>query len=242
MQTTMNPVAKARGKPAIPPLESGDHLDATEFERRYEAMGEACKKAELIGGVVYVASPVTVLHGEPQGLLITWLGNFAVATAAVHLYSDITLRLDRRNVAQPDAVLSLDPLAGGIVRIDPGDYLRAPVELVAETAHTSASYDLHSKLNAYRRKGVREYLVHVVHSREVRWFFLDEEDEYSQIQPDARGVLRSRVFPGLWLDTRAFVGGDGARVLATLRRGMRSPEYRAFATALKAKLGRRRER
>nr|WP_318731364.1 MULTISPECIES: hypothetical protein [unclassified Roseofilum] len=42
--------------PSIPPLENGDRLTRPEFERRYFNMTEV-KKAELIGGVVYIASP-----------------------------------------------------------------------------------------------------------------------------------------------------------------------------------------
>lgn len=40
-----------------PPLENGDRLTREEFEIRYSAMPEL-KKAELIEGVVYLASPV----------------------------------------------------------------------------------------------------------------------------------------------------------------------------------------
>jgi hypothetical protein len=39
----------------LPPLETGDQLSSEEFLRRYEAMPHL-KKAELIDGVVYVAS------------------------------------------------------------------------------------------------------------------------------------------------------------------------------------------
>jgi len=46
-----------------PPLESGDRLTRQEFERRYQAMPNI-QKAELIEGVVYVASPVRATsHG-----------------------------------------------------------------------------------------------------------------------------------------------------------------------------------
>nr|WP_279611514.1 hypothetical protein [Thermostichus vulcanus] len=44
----------------LPILESGDRLTRREFERRYAAMPERIK-AELIEGVVYVASPVRAL-------------------------------------------------------------------------------------------------------------------------------------------------------------------------------------
>jgi hypothetical protein len=39
------------------PLESGDHLSREEFHRRYLARPDI-RKAELIEGIVYVASPV----------------------------------------------------------------------------------------------------------------------------------------------------------------------------------------
>ncbi|AFY30715.1 hypothetical protein Cal7507_0213 [Calothrix sp. PCC 7507] len=41
----------------LPPLENGDRLTRPEFERRY-AIAPHIKKAELIEGIVYVASPL----------------------------------------------------------------------------------------------------------------------------------------------------------------------------------------
>ncbi|KYC43125.1 hypothetical protein WA1_13575 [Scytonema hofmannii PCC 7110] len=45
----------------IPSLESGARLTRPEFERRYSAMPDV-KKAELIAGIVYVASPQIMLR------------------------------------------------------------------------------------------------------------------------------------------------------------------------------------
>ena len=60
--------------PIIPPLEAGDRLSRDEFEQRYQ-IASHIKKAELIEGVVYVASPVRAKsHSQPHGRLITWLG------------------------------------------------------------------------------------------------------------------------------------------------------------------------
>ncbi|MDJ0547676.1 MAG: Uma2 family endonuclease, partial [Microcystis sp. M49637_WE12] len=50
----------------IPPLENGDKLTRWEFERRYQGMPHL-KKAELIEGIVYMASPLRITqHGEPH--------------------------------------------------------------------------------------------------------------------------------------------------------------------------------
>ena len=64
--TEQQPVEQAKSEP-IPPLESGDRLSRYEFERRYEVMPHI-KKAELVEGVVYVASPLRFeSHAEPHG-------------------------------------------------------------------------------------------------------------------------------------------------------------------------------
>jgi hypothetical protein len=41
-------------------------------------------------------------------------------------------------------------------------------------------------------------------------------------------LLKSRAFPGLWLDAGALLRGELKAVLATLRRGIESPEHAAF--------------
>ena len=50
--------------------------------------------------------------------------------------------------------------------------------------------------------------------------------------PAADGILRSAVFPGLWLDPAALVRGDKARVKAVLQGGLDSPEHAAFVARL----------
>lgn len=100
----------------IPALESGDRLTRHEFERRYQAMPNV-KKAELIEGVVYVASPLRFeSHAEPHGLLIVWSGTYRVMTPGVRLGDNATVRLDLDNEPQPDVVLLIDPNAGGQVQ------------------------------------------------------------------------------------------------------------------------------
>src|SRR5918911_275409 len=80
--------------PVPPPLESGDHLDRAEFERRYDAMPHV-KKAELIEGIVYIPSPVRVRsHGKPHGQIMHWIGTYSVATPGVDFADNTTLRLD----------------------------------------------------------------------------------------------------------------------------------------------------
>lgn len=206
------------------PLENGDRLTREEFERRYEARPDL-KKAELIEGVVYVPSPVNYLdHGKPQTHLVTWLGVYEAATPGTDAGDNSTVRLDLDNEPQPDAFLRIKPEQGGQSRTSEQGYVEGAPELVAEIAATSASYDLHVKLNAYRRNGVREYIVFRAIDREVDWFIL-RGGQYERLSPDARGVSRSSSFPGLWLEVSAFARGDIALVLAVLQEGLKSSEH-----------------
>jgi Uma2 family endonuclease len=210
---------------------AGDVLSRAEFERRYAAMPHL-KKAELIEGVVYVGSPVRwTQHGRPEHVLSAWLTFYEVATPGVMAAHNATLRLDNDNVAQPDVVLRLPEAAGGRSQISRDGYLEGPPELVIEVAASSVSYDLHQKKNAYRRNGVLEYLVHRVEDGEVDWFVL-EGGAYVHLQPDADGLLRSRVFPGLWLDVPALLREDLRALDAAVERGCTGPEHEEFASRL----------
>jgi len=236
-----SPRAKGTDPKPIPPLQNGDRLTRDEFERRYEAMPEL-RKAELVEGVVYLPSPVKQnQHGRPHALVINWLVPYTAATPGVDFGCESTVRLDRDNEPQPDACLFIMPGLGGTARISEDDYLEGAPELIAEIAATSASYDLHPKLAAYRRTGVREYLVWRVLDREIDWFAL-KRGEYRLIPAGPKGVLKSLVFPGLWLDPSPLIRGDLKEVLRVLGRGLRSPEHRAFATRLERRGRRRRGR
>jgi Uma2 family endonuclease len=216
----------------ILPLENGDRLSRDEFERRYEAMPHL-KKAELIDGVVYVMSmPVSAgFHGGPQADLLCWLGNYRAATPGLQVLDNSTVRLDWDNEPQPDASLRILPAYGG-QSTDDGQYVGGAPELCCEIAATSASYDLHQKKEAFRRNGVCEYLVWRTKDRALDWFIL-RGGLYETLQPDDQGVIRSEVFPGLWLHAQSLLDGDLGAALKGLK-GLASPGYAAFRARLLA--------
>lgn len=221
------------GAASAPPLENGAHPSAREFLRRYEGMPEL-KKAELINGIVFMGSPVRLdQHGEPDNLIQTWLGNYSLATPGVKAATNSTVRLGPDDVPQPDSLLRILPECGGQARLDPKGYLLGAPELVAEVSASTASLDVRDKLTAYRRAGVREYIVWRTEDGAVDWWVLNE-DEYRPLAPGADGVLRSEVFPGFWLDVAALLAGDGARVMARLQHGLETREHDAFVADLEA--------
>jgi hypothetical protein len=212
------------------PLENGDRLTRPEFERRYAAMPPPVK-AELIEGVVYMASAVRFQsHGLPHGAVVTWAGVYQLHTPGVFLGDNTTVRLDVDNEMQPDVCLFLAP-PGGPPRVDADDYIAVAPEFVAEVAASSVSYDLGPKMNAYRRNGVREYLVWRVQDGAIDWFVL-RDGRYDPLPPGPDGILRSAVLPGLWLDAAALLRGDLARVHAVLHQGLADPTHAAFAARL----------
>lgn len=232
--TTDLPAGPLSGEP-VPSLEMGDHLTRAEFERRYWAT-PGLKKAELIEGVVYMPSPVSRRHGRPHLWLGGWLTHFVSQTPGLDAADNATVRFDELNEPQPDLLLAIEASSGGQARVDEDDYFFGPPELIAEIAVSSVSYDLHSKLRVYQREGVREYLVWRTRDREIDWFQL-RDGKFVPIASDASGIVKSTVFPGLWLDRAALLGGDLSRVFEVLQQGIHSPEHAQFVAALRARRG-----
>ena len=205
---------------SVPPLENGDRLTRHEFERRYQAMPHV-KKAELIEGVTYMASPLRIKsHGEPHGNIMGWLWTYKTAKPEIILGDNPTVRLDPDNEPQPDAVLFIP---GRRATISADDYIEGAPELVVEVAASTVSIDLHDKKRAYRRSGVREYIVWRTLDEQLDWFVL-EDDEYVLLNADEQGIIHSRVFPGLWLAVSALLEGDMKTVLSVLQSGLESSE------------------
>jgi Uma2 family endonuclease len=216
-----------------PPLENGDTLHAREFMRRYAAMPHV-KKAELIEGRVYMGSPVRAdVHARPDGIVQTWLGSYAAATLGVALYPHATLLLDSDNTFQPDAMLCVRADRGGRSRVNDDGYVAGSPELVVEVAASSASLDARDKFRVYRRASVPEYLLWRTEDGILDWIAL-EGDEYVAKQPDAQGILRSSILPGLVLLKSAMFSLDAAAILRTLNEALKSPEHQEFVKRLGA--------
>lgn len=219
----------------LPPLASGDRLTRPEFERRYTA-DRHIQKAELIEGVVYVASPLRFeQHAEPHSQMHGWLWTCQISTPGLRLGIEPTVRLDLDNEPQPDIVLLVDEAAGGQARLTADGYLEGTPERVVEIAASSAAIDSGSKKQAYRRNGVLEYIVWQAFENQLEWFQL-VEGEYRLLLSDADGMIRSQAFPGLWLAVEALLDRRMGQVLEGLQAGLRSPEHQAFVERLRASI------
>ena len=179
-----------------------------------------------------MASPVSVAHGDMDGDVGAWVAVYKAATRGTASGHNTTSFL-LEDTPQPDINLRILPEYGGASWVE-DKYLHGIPELLAEICRSSASYDLHVKLDLYQEAKVPEYLAILLYEQEIRWHTL-VNGQYQLISPDADGLWRSRVFPGLWLDGKALLAGDLEQVLARLQEGIQSPEHKRFVAELAAR-------
>lgn len=219
-------------KAIVPPLQNGDRLTRAEFERRFDAT-PGLTKAELIQGRVYVPPAVSLRgHSGPHLHLAGLIMVYAAATPGVTGADNGSVRLDLQNMPQPDIFLFIESSHGGQSRVDGDDYLKGAPELVAEIAATTASYDLHEKLEVYVQHGVREYIVWRTLDHEFD-HFVSRDGAFQRQAATTEGILKSAIFPGLQLDTRALIAGNLSAALVTVQQGIGSGEHSAFVELLK---------
>ena len=213
----------------LPPLQNGDHLDQPTFHAVYEAMPESFS-AELIGGRVYVASPLKTKHGSIHARMMGWLFTYQAHTPRTEILDNATSILGQDSEPQPDGCLYIE---GGKARVNDDGYLVGPPELAVEVAHSSVAYDLYEKKADYEKYGVVEYIVLILREQRVVWFVRPPADvtgHFIEMPAAPDGILRSIMFPGLWLDPAALLRGDSMRVIDVLQMGLATPEHAAFAT------------
>jgi Uma2 family endonuclease len=217
---------------SAPPFNAGDWLSRREFLARW-ALHPEIKKAELMGGIVYLAGQETAEHAQMQAAMIGLFGYYAASTPGLQSGCNTTI-LILADAPQPDVHLRILPEYGGAVTADDKHLAGAP-EAIAEICTSDAAYDLHQKLDIYERACVKEYIAILLHERELRWNLLTPEG-YEPMPASPGGIHRSVSFPGLWIDARGMFAGDTQRVLAALQAGLKTREHAEFV----AWLGRQR--
>jgi Uma2 family endonuclease len=210
------------------PLLEGDSMSSDEFILRWEGMPDL-RRAELIDGIVYMPSPVSRDHSECDIFLGGWLYTYAAATPGCLPNRDATWKMGPTNVPQPDLALTILPEYGGQSGVD-GEYHAGAPELIVEVTVSSYSRDFGAKKRLYERMGVQEYLIALPRDRPIVAFSLSPSG-FQEFRPES-GILKSRAFPGLWLDLDALWALDIPRLNANLQQGIATPEHAAFTALL----------
>jgi hypothetical protein len=187
----------------------------------------------LLGGIngPLHSALVSVLAKRDKSAAAPLVETITTLVSGVLLLVTIGVRLDLDNEPQPAAVLMIEEQAGGQAQLSEDDYIEGAPELVAEIAASSAAIDLGDKKRAYRRNGINEYIVWQVFEQRLDWFRM-QEGEYVPLPVDEDGVIRSQVFPGLWLAVNDLLSGNMGRVLAVLQEGLAAPEHTVFVQQL----------
>jgi Uma2 family endonuclease len=214
---------------ALPWLVDGERLDRATFHERYEAMPEGTR-AELIGGVVYMAFGLGLEHSLSDADAGFWLGYYRAFTRGIRVHHNASVFFEDYGEHQPDLMLRILPEHGGRTH-DKGNYCADGPELIVEVSDSSLKKDLGTKLADYERAGVPEYIVLSVDPPAVRWHFR-AEGRLVEVGPDPDGIYRSKVFPGLWLDPDALLSGDNRRLMATVDLGLATAQHAEFVARL----------
>jgi Uma2 family endonuclease len=228
----MSTIEQAQPKTSLPPLVPCERLDQPTFHERYEAMPPETR-AELVGGIVYMPSPMSGDHGDWTWAVFGWLNRYAELTPGLKGNIGSTVKLSLESEPQPDLHIRILGELGGRIGIDSEGYLTGAPELVVEIARSSRAYDLNDKKDDYERAGVTEYIVVEIDPNRIHWF-VRNGDHFEEMSPGPDGIYRSKVFPGLWLDPAALFAGNIARRNEVLDQGMRTSEYAAFVARLSA--------
>lgn len=220
----------------LPPLIDGERLDRATFHERYVAMPPDTR-AQLIGGVVVIRGRTEWRHAQATAGLASWLSVYSMDLRELRPSAACTIMLDDQAEPEPDLHLRVRPEYGGQTSED-GEYLSGAPELVIEvTVSSTRAADLGLKFADYERTGVLEYLVVSFDPDEVHWFGR-RGDRLVPLKPEADGVYRSELFPGLWLDPALVFDHDVDGLFKIAERGRLTPEFAAFRADLAARRSR----
>lgn len=153
------------------------------------------QKADLINGVIYMASPDNTDAGDLFGWLFTLLYDFCERYDVGKVYgSRIAFKLDDKNSPEPDiAIVRKDHLE----RVERGHVL-GPADLAIEiVSPESVERDYEKKRNLYEKFKFSEYWIIDEELQRVTLLRLGAR-EYKEVRP-RKGVLVSKVLPGFWL-------------------------------------------
>lgn len=154
------------------------------------------QKADLINGVIYMASP----ENWDANKLFLWLAGlmdlFAEATDAGEVFgSRVALRLGDRNGPEPD----IGFIRKSRLHLVKRGYIAGPADLAMEiVSPESFERDYELKRLQYQEAGIPEYWIIDPLNERVVQLVLGTGGKYREVRP-RKGELHSRTLPGFWI-------------------------------------------
>lgn len=152
--------------------------------------------AEWVDGEVIMTSPASKAHQLLNNFLTQTVGVYVNMRAlGVWLSAPFQMRLGRSG-REPDLLFVRHDHAERLKRT----YLDGPADLVVEiVSPESAGRDRGEKFYEYQAAGIPEYWLLDPEAQRAEFYQLDAQGQYQFAAPDAEGIYRSAVLPGLWL-------------------------------------------
>jgi Uma2 family endonuclease len=154
------------------------------------------QKADLIDGVIYLASPETTDANRLFMWLATLMCSVAEGKELGQVYGlRVAFRLDDKNAPEPDIAFvrkdHLDRVERRFIRGGPD----LAVEIVSPD---SVQRDYEKKRAKYEGAGVLEYWIVDEPEQKVTLLRLGKDGKYRKVRP-RKGILHSKALPGFWL-------------------------------------------
>jgi|CXWL01.1.fsa_nt_gi Uma2 family endonuclease len=156
------------------------------------------QKADLLDGVIYLASPESTDHNRLALWLVNVMGQFVEQRGLGDLFiNKVAFRLSDMTSPKPDVAFVA---ANRLDRIKPG-YVDGPPDLAIEiVSPDSIDRDYENKRRRYEEAGVREYWI-IDPLENTATFLVREGDSFVEQFP-RNHIYESRVLPGFTLDTQ----------------------------------------
>lgn len=186
------PQIAAERKPVVVP--HPDRSGAVTYDEFCDLVTEQ-QKADLIDGVIYMASP----EGLDANDLFVWLlrlvADYMDARDLGKVYgSRVALRLDDKNGPEPDIAVVLKGHSDRLKKA----HILGPCDVAVEiVSPESVTRDYEKKRALYEAHGVPEYWILDEALERVTLLRLGPTG-YTEARP-RKGVLASKVLPGFWL-------------------------------------------
>jgi Uma2 family endonuclease len=154
------------------------------------------QKADLIDGVIYMASPESTEANDLFGWLFRLMGDFVEERDLGKVYgSRVAFRLAERQSPEPDIAFMRKERLHLVQR----GHVDGPPDLAVEiVSPDSVERDYVAKREQYRQARVPEYWIVDEMERRVTLLRLTAGGAYREVGP-RKGVLSSQALPGFWL-------------------------------------------
>lgn len=190
------------------------------------------KRADLTDEIGDKPPPQNPAFDLANTLLASWLWTYTEATPGCQSGADANWAMFG-DALRPHHYLRLSEKCGGQSFAE-DEFWRGAPELLVEVAAESASSGLNWLEASYAKAGVKEYLVVLLEEKEVHWgrAALTAEKGFDELPVEPDGLIRSQVFPGLWLNPPALLEGDATQLMKTLESGLLTPAHAEFAARI----------